>query len=133
MNSINCITSGLSISLFSNSVNFWPRSLPWLCTYTARKACWIDHIALGEKPRRLIPKIDLTDINKPSKEIACYYGFCSLYLLKHDTKLKHDINKYIELYIDEIITINEIQLKIDDLLNNPDKEFTPEELRVHDN
>lgn len=90
-------------------------------------------MSIYEEILKLIPKIDLTDINKPSKEIACYYGFCSLYLLKHDTKLKHDINKYIELYIDEIITINEIQLKIDDLLNNPDKEFTPEELRVHDN
>jgi hypothetical protein len=28
--------------------------------------------------------------------------------------------------------MDEIQSKIDDLLNNPDKEFTPKELRVHD-
>jgi hypothetical protein len=53
-------------------------------------------------------------------------------LLKHDTKLKQDTNKYIEQYIDGIITLDEIQSKIDNLLNNPDKEFTPTDLKVHD-
>ncbi|MEO1944037.1 MAG: hypothetical protein ABGY11_07030 [Candidatus Thioglobus sp.] len=53
-------------------------------------------------------------------------------MLKHDTKLKHDTNQYIKQYIDGIITLDEIQSKIDDLLNNPDKEFTPKELRLHD-
>ena len=91
-----------------------------------------DDMGIYEKILELLPEIDLTAINSSAKECVCYYGFCSLFLLKHDTKLKHDTNKYIEQYIDGMITFNEIQLKIDDLLNNPDKEFTPEELRVHD-
>ncbi len=41
-------------------------------------------------------------------------------------------HEYIEQYIDGIITLDEIQSKIDNLLNNPDKEFTPTDLKVHD-
>jgi hypothetical protein len=89
-------------------------------------------MSIYEEILELIPKIDLTDINSFSKEYVCYYGFCSLLLLKHDTKLKQDVNKYIEQYIYGMITTNEIQLKISDLLDNPDKEFTPKELMVHD-
>jgi len=91
-----------------------------------------DNESTYEEILELIPKIDLTAINDGSKQCICYYGFCSLFLLKHDTKLKHDTNQYIKQYIDGVITIDEIQSKIDELLNNPDKEFTPKELRVHD-
>jgi hypothetical protein len=31
-----------------------------------------------------------------------------------------------------MIPTKQIQLKISDLLDNPDKEFTPKELRIHD-
>jgi len=91
-----------------------------------------DNESIYEEILELIPKIDLTAINSGAKECICYYGFCSLFLLKHDTKLKQDTNKYIEQYIDGMITLDEIQSKIDDLLNNPDKEFTPTDLKVHD-
>ena len=91
-----------------------------------------DNESIYEEILELIPKIDLTAINSGAKECVCYYGFCSLFLLKHDTKLNHDTNQYIKQYIDGIITLDEIQSKIDDLLNNPDKEFTPKELRLHD-
>ena len=91
-----------------------------------------DDSSIYEEILELIPKIDLSDTVGEAKEAICYYGFCSLFLLKQDTKLKQDISKYIEQYIVGVITMNEIQLKIDDLLNNPDKGFTPQELRIHD-
>jgi len=91
-----------------------------------------DNESIYKEILELIPSIDLTTIFDSAKECICYYGFCSLFLLKHDTKLKHDTNQYIKQYIDGIITIDEIQSKIDELLNNPDKEFTPKELLVHD-
>jgi hypothetical protein len=91
-----------------------------------------DNESIYEEILELIPKIDLEDIYSAAKEIICYYGFCSLFLLEQGTKLKQDTNKYIEQYIDGLITIDEIQSKVDDLLNNPDKEFTPKELRIHD-
>ena len=91
-----------------------------------------DNESIYEEILELIPKIDLEDIYSAAKETICYYGFCSLFLLEQGTKLKQDANKYIEQYIDGLITIDEIQSKVDDLLNNPDKEFTPKELRIHD-
>ena len=97
------------------------------------KACeYKDNESIYEEILELIPKIDLNDIHSFAKEIICYYGFCSLFLLKQDTKLKQDTDKYIKQYIDGMITLDEIQSKIDDLLNNPDKEFTPTDLKVHD-
>jgi hypothetical protein len=91
-----------------------------------------DNESVYKEILELVPKIDLDAINSGAKECICYYGFCSLFLLKHETKLNHDTNQYIKQYIDGIITLGEIQSKIDDLLNNPDQEFTPKELRVHD-
>jgi len=91
-----------------------------------------DDVSIYEEILELIPQINLADTYGEAKEAICYYGFCSLFFLKHDTKLKQDVSKYIEQYIVGVITMNEIQVKIDDLLNNPDKEFTPSELRIHD-
>jgi hypothetical protein len=79
----------------------------------------------------LIPSIDLEDILNTSKEVICYYGFCSLLLLKQDTILKQDVDKYRTQYIDGVITHEEILPKIDILLNNPDKKFTPKELSLN--
>jgi len=79
----------------------------------------------------LIPEVDLNTIHSNAKECICYYGFCSLFLLKQDTKLKHNTDKYIKQYIDGVITLDEIQIKIDSLLNNLDKEFAPIDLMVH--
>ena len=91
-----------------------------------------DNESIYEEILELIPKIDLEDIYSTAKETICYYGFCSLFLLKQDIKLKQDTDKYIKQYIDGMITLDEIQSKIDNLLNNPDKEFTPTDLKVHD-
>jgi len=79
----------------------------------------------------LIPNIDMEDI--VTKEVICYYGFCSLLLLNQDTNLKLDVDKYRSQYIDGQITHEEIKPMVDILLNNPDKKFTPKELRlIHD-
>ena len=81
----------------------------------------------------LIPNIDLEDIISSSKEVICYYGFCSLLLLKQDSILNQDVDKFRKQYIDGVIKHEEIRPKIDILLNNPDKKFTPKELSlVHD-
>ena len=97
------------------------------------KACKNENdVSIYEEILELIPNINLADTYGEAKEAICYYGFCSLFFLKQDTKLKQDVNKYIEQYIVGMITMSEIQVKIDDLLSNPDKEFTPKELRIHD-
>ena len=96
------------------------------------KACEDDKASVYEEILELIPKIDLTITNNFVKECVCYYGFCSLFLLKHNTKLKQDTDKYIEQYITGVITIDIIKSKIAKLLNNSDKEFTPKDLKVHD-
>ena len=85
-----------------------------------------DNESIYEEILELIPKIDLEDIYSTAKETICYYGLCSLVLLKQET------NKYFLQYIGGMIPTKQIQLKISDLLDNPDKEFTPEELRIHD-
>ena len=54
-------------------------------------------------------------------------------LLNQDTNLKLDVDKYRSQYIDGQITHEEIKPMVDILLNNPDKKFTPKELRlIHD-
>ena len=99
---------------------------------SGKKACENeDNESIYEEILELIPQIDLEDIHIGAKETICYYGLCSLFLLKPDAKPKLDMDQYIKQYIDGVITFNEIQVKIDELLNNPDKEFTPEELKVH--
>ncbi|MBT7350488.1 hypothetical protein HN803_06945, partial [candidate division WWE3 bacterium] len=126
----------VSLGILRTGMYLLPESSPIKSDYIMslwEKACENeDNESIYEEILELIPKIDLTAINSGAKECVCYYGFCSLFLLKHDTKLNHDTNQYIKQYIDGIITLDEIQSKIDDLLNNPDKEFTPKELRLHD-
>ena len=79
----------------------------------------------------LIPDIDLEDIS--TKEVICYYGFCSMLLLNQDTNLKLNVDKYRAQYIDGVITHEEIKPKVDILLNNPDKKFTHKEVSLeHD-
>ena len=90
-----------------------------------------DNESIYQEILELIPQIDLEDIHIGAKETICYYGLCSLFLLKPDTKANHDIDQYIKQYIDETITFSEIQSKIDELLNSSDKEFTPEDLKIH--
>ena len=90
-----------------------------------------DNESIYKEILELIPKIDLEDIHIGAKETICYYGLCSLFLLKPDTKPKLDMDQYIKQYIDETITFSEIQSKIDELLNSSDKEFTPEDLKIH--
>ncbi len=85
-----------------------------------------DNESIYEEILELIPKIDLEDIYSTAKETICYYGLCSLVLLKQET------NKYFLQYIGGMIPTKQIQLKIVDLLDNPGKEFTPKELRIHD-
>lgn len=85
-----------------------------------------DNESIYEEILELIPKIDLEDIYSVAKEYICYYGFCSLFLLKQET------NNYFKQYMGGMIPTKQIQLKIVDLLDNPDKEFTPKDLRVHD-
>ena len=85
-----------------------------------------DNESIYEEILELIPKIDLEDIYSAAKETTCYYGLCSLVLLKQET------NKYFLQYIGGMIPTKQIQLKISDLLDNPDKEFTPKDLRIHD-
>ena len=87
-----------------------------------------DNASIYTEIIELIPNVDLEDILNTAKESICYYGFCSLLLLKEDTILKHDVDKYRMQYIDGVITHEEIRPKIDILLNNPDKKFTPKEL-----
>ena len=92
-----------------------------------------DNASIYTEIIELIPNVDLEDILNTAKESICYYGFCSLLLLKQDTILKHDVDKYRMQYIDGVITHEEIRPKIDILLNNPDKKFTPKELSLdHD-
>jgi len=126
----------VSLGILRTGMYLLPESSPIKSDYIMslwEKACENeDNESIYKEILELIPKIDLTTINSGAKECICYYGFCSLFLLKHDTKLNHDTNQYIKQYIDGIITLNEIQSKIDDLLNNPDKIFTPKELRLHD-
>jgi len=56
-----------------------------------------------------------------------------LLLLKQDSILNQDVDKFRKQYIDGVIKHGEIRPKIDILLNNPDKKFTPKELSlVHD-
>ena len=87
-----------------------------------------DNASIYTEIIELIPNVDLEDILNTAKESICYYGFCSLLLLKEDTILKQDVDKYRMQYIDGVITHEEIRPKIDILLNNPDKKFTPKEL-----
>ena len=87
-----------------------------------------DNASIYTEIIELIPNVDLEDILNTAKESICYYGFCSLLLLKQDTILKQDVDKYRMQYIDGVITHEEIRPKIDILLNNPDKKFTPKEL-----
>jgi len=126
----------ISLAILRTGMYLLPESSKIKSDYIMRlweKACEDkDDSSIYEEILELIPKIDLSDTVGEAKEAICYYGFCSLFLLKQDTKLKQDISKYIEQYIVGVITMNEIQLKIDDLLNNPDKGFTPQELRIHD-
>ena len=92
-----------------------------------------DNTSIYKEIVELIPNIDLEDILGSSKEVICYYGFCSLLLLKQDSILIQDVDKYRKQYIDDVIKHEEIRPKIDFLLNNPDKKFTPKELSlVHD-
>jgi len=125
-----------SLKILRTGMYLLPESSPIKSDYIMglwEKACENeDNEDIYEEILELIPKINLAAINNASKECVCYYGFCSLFLLKHDTKLKHDTNQYIKQYIDGTITLNEIQSKIDNLLNNPDREFTPKELKVHE-
>lgn len=87
-----------------------------------------DNASIYTEIIELIPNVDLEDILNTAKQSICYYGFCSLLLLKEDTILKQDVDKYRMQYIDGVITHEEILPKIDILLNNPDKKFTPKEL-----
>ena len=87
-----------------------------------------DNASIYTEIIELIPNVDLEDILNTAKQSICYYGFCSLLLLKQDTILKQDVDKYRMQYIDGVITHEEIRPKIDILLNNPDKKFTPKEL-----
>ena len=92
-----------------------------------------DNASIYTEIVELIPNIDLEDIISSSKEVICYYGFCSLLLLKQDSILNQDVDKFRKQYIDDVIKHEEIRPKIDILLNNPDKKFTPKELSlVHD-
>ena len=92
-----------------------------------------DNASIYTEIIELIPNVDLEDILNTAKQVICYYGFCSLLLLKEDTILKQDVDKYRMQYIDGVITHEEIRPKIDILLNNPDKKFTPKELSLdHD-
>jgi len=92
-----------------------------------------DNASIYTEIVELIPNIDLEDIISSSKEVICYYGFCSLLLLKQDSILNQDVDKFRKQYIDGVIKHEEIRPKIDILLNNPDKKFTPKELSlVHD-
>ena len=92
-----------------------------------------DNASIYTEIVELIPNIDLEDIISSSKEVICYYGFCSLLLLKQDSILNQDVDKFRKQYIDGVIKHGEIRPKIDILLNNPDKKFTPKELSlVHD-
>ena len=92
-----------------------------------------DNASIYTEIVELIPNIDLEDIISSSKEVICYYGFCSLLLLKQDSILNQDVDKFRKQYIDDVIKHEEIRPKIDILLNNPDKKFTPKELSLdHD-
>ena len=87
-----------------------------------------DNASIYTEIIELIPNVDLEDVLNTAKQVICYYGFCSLLLLKEDTILKQDVDKYRMQYIDGVITHEEIRPKIDILLNNPDKKFTAKEL-----
>jgi len=120
----------VSLSILRAGIYLLPESSTIKSDYIMNlweKACEDeDDTSIYEEILELIPEIDLTAIYSSAKECICYYGLCSLFLLKQN------VNKYIEQYIDGVKISDEVQLKIDELLNNPDKVFTPKELRVHD-
>jgi hypothetical protein len=119
-----------SLSILRAGIYLLPKSSTIKSDYIMNlweKACEDkDDTGIYKEILELIPKIDLTSIYSSAKECICYYGLCSLFLLKKD------VNKYIEQYIHGVKISDEIQLKINDLLDNQDKAFTPKELRVHD-
>lgn len=126
----------VSLAIYRSGMQLLPKSSPIKSDYIMalwEKACIEpEDESIYEEILHIIPKVDLSAINDGSKECICYYGFCSLFFLRQDTRLKHDTGEYINQYIDGVITENKIKSNINALLRESDKGFTPEELKVHD-
>lgn len=81
--------------------------------------------SLFEEIVSLFAQISLDEINPDEKEIACYYGLCSLIFLER----KNDIPDFLSKYIYPNVSMSKLKLNITALLENPEG-YSPAELRV---
>ena len=74
---------------------------------------------------RLVENIDLDSIHAGAKEIVCYYGLCAhIFLNKSDS-----LGDYLNKYVYSNVTINDLKLKIKNLLEYPD-DYIPSDMLV---
>lgn len=82
-------------------------------------------VVLLKEVAAIIPEINLNDIHPNMKEIVCYYGLCSLVLLKDEQGVK----KYLPQYFYPNVTLKFLKEKIQALLENPEG-FAPADLEI---
>lgn len=84
-----------------------------------------EEASLFEEIMNLFEQVNLEEIATDTREIICYYGFCSLVFLGR----KSDIPAFLSNYIYPNISMSKLKLNITALLENPGG-YSPAELKV---